>query len=434
MINTRNMVLSNLLDVFEEGRLVHHVIADSLGTEGLTGQDRAFIKKLTQGTVERMLTLDYIINQFSKVSTVKQKPVIRNILRMGVYQIVYMKVPDSAACNEAVKLARKRGFGTLSGFVNGVLRSIARAHEERENFYSLPENTEERLGIVYSCPLWLVNYLIGEYGQAKTEEMLKYFLQDNKTSVRVLKSRISKDELKERLTARGIEVEETGKNSIKLSGYSSLEELEEFKQGFINVQDISSARSIEAIPIDSGISACLDLCAAPGGKTIALADRLKTESPSADIRITACDISEHKLELIRSNIARCGFDNIDTVINDATQFNEEFENAFDIVIADVPCSGLGIIGKKPDVKYNMDPYKQTELKGLQEQILCNAVRYVKPGGYLLFSTCTINRMENEDNAALLNSLGMTTVQMRQQLPGIDGGDGFFYACMKREQK
>ncbi len=414
--------------VLEEHRPSHLVMAGYLDAHrDLPDMDRSFVKRLVIGVVERRITLDHVIDSVSKTKTAGMKPVIRNIILMGVYQLLYMNVPDSAACNESVKLTKKRGLVNLSGFVNGVLRNIARNKEELAGFGNdNSENNTGRMSIRYSMPEWIVRYFLDNYGEEAAIKAFDYYFEPSKTCIRCNASRISPEELFERLTARGICVSRTERaRCMVLRDNPGLGSIPEFTEGLFTVQDMSSVMAGEIADV-AGNEVVLDLCAAPGGKSMNIADRLTTGS------VLACDISEQKVAMIEENIRRCRLNNISTRVNDAAVFVPEFEAAFDIVIADVPCSGLGIIGRKPDIKYNMSPEGQKELVTLQRRILDNAVRYVRPGGQLLFSTCTVNRAENEENVAYIAAKGYDCELQRQLLPGDNGADGFFYSKLIRK--
>ncbi|MCR5684653.1 MAG: methyltransferase domain-containing protein [Lachnospiraceae bacterium] len=466
--NPRRIVLDNLIEITENNKPSHIVISASLDLyDGLSVNDRAFVKRMSIGTLEHKLTLDEIINRFSSVPVVKQKPFIRNVLRFGIYQILFTNISDPAACNEAVILCKKYGLGGLSGFVNGVLRNVARKKTEllsqiQENIEPPPDDEKslsacvKALSFKYSMPEWIVSYFLEHFGFEKTVSSFEYFMKENMTTICCNRSRIEPYVLEQRLKKKTCVVipVEDAPGCMKISGYDSLFTLDEFASGLFWVQDHSSVLA-GSIPDDDTIheylnertrsgslsdgldsQSChddtlrvLDLCAAPGGKTLNMADRFKVCGLRS--HFTACDITERKLKLIRDNIERLRIDNIDVRMNDATVFNPEFEDRFDIVIADVPCSGLGVIGKKPDIKYNMTALKQEELVTLQRGIIENAVRYLHRGGYLVYSTCTVNKHENEDNAAYIKELGFKELLSRQLLPGETGSDGFFYALLKK---
>lgn len=450
MASTRETVLDMLLDINEKGSPSHIVMGTYLArAHELDERDRAFIKKLCQGVVERRITLDRYIGCLSSVPVRKLKPVIRNVLRMGLYQMAYMSVPDSAACNESVKLVKKRGFANLSGFVNAVLRNYARRATELSDLSSIADPAE-RLSVMYSCPEWIVSMWLDTYGYEQVEEMLRYFLTDNMTSIRVNTSLTGVEELTEMLRSAGVNVTpgRYSHRSLRISDYGSLERLESFRAGLFTVQDESSvlAGELAGIGPDDKV---LDICAAPGGKSLNAADLILTAGGHGTV--TSCDVSDGKVALIRDNIDRCGFKNITAVVSDATVRVPEFEGAFDTVIADVPCSGLGIMGKKPDIRYNMTPDRINDLVVLQRAILDNAVAYVRPGGRLVFSTCTVDKAENEDNTRYLTDrYGLRPVSPAglngkagdalsaellkngsvQLLPGIDGTDGFYISVLE----
>ena len=285
------------------------------------------------------------------------------------------------------------------------------------------------MSLRFSMPEWIVRYFCDNYGEEAAERAFGHYFEPSKTFIRCNSSKIAPDELFERLKARGIAAEKTDiERCLKISDYSKLGGIPEFEEGLFTVQDMSSIMAGEIADVRPGMKV-LDLCAAPGGKSLNIADRMMSAENKAPGQgtVTACDISEQKVRLIDENIARCGFQNIVTRVNDATVFVPDFENAFDTVIADVPCSGLGIIGRKPDIKYNMTPEGQKELVALQRSILENAVRYVKQGGRLLFSTCTVNHAENEENVSFIERKGFKCELQKQLLPGDNGADGFFYA-------
>lgn len=416
----RELVLNLLIEINEEGRYYHTVLSSAV--QRLTAQDRAFVVKLCTGCVERKITIDAIINMFSKTKINKMKPVIRNILRMGVYQIVFMdRVPDSAACNEAVKLAKKRGFSGLSGFVNGVLRNVSR---NKEGILDKKEDSTEieRISYKYSISEWLVGFLLENYDNTTVENSFKYFMENKKTAIRCNLSRTTVEELIKELSAEGISTMK-GKyleEALYIDGFDGIQNIEAFKKGKFQIQDESSMLVGRIAGITPG-DYVLDMCAAPGGKSLHCADILsyceKYNPADNKGHIEACDISEYKTELINENIIRSGFNNITAVVADATIYNEELFEKADVVIADIPCSGLGIIGRKPDIKYNMSIEQMKELEKLQKIILKNAAAYVRKGGTLIFSTCTLNPGENVRNVSYIKEeLGLKTESLDEYLP------------------
>ena len=429
-VNDRELILEILLAVTRDGEYSHIALRNVLENyQYLDKSERAFITRVTEGTLERMIELDYIINQFSKTKVNKMKPVIRTIIRSAVYQLKYMdSVPDSAVCNEAVKLAGKRGFSGLKGFVNGVLRNISRNLDNVK--YPDKSDTVKWLSVIYSMPEWIITEWLKNYDREMVEKMLQAFLAERPTTIRCNLSQISREELAEELKKEGVKVRlcDTVDSALFISGYDYLGALESFRTGHFQVQDISSMEVAEwADPKEDEY--IIDVCAAPGGKSLHLADKLAGKG-----HVEARDLTPYKVDLIRDNIARMGIDNIEAVCQDATVYDETSEKKADILIADLPCSGLGVLGKKTDLKYKMNPETQEELVHLQRKILSVVHRYVKSGGKLLYSTCTIHRAENQENAAWFAEQypEFELVRERQFLPGVDDSDGFYIAEFVRK--
>lgn len=418
-INIRACALDIIMEVLENGAYSDKALHKVLDSKVIKDRrDRAFLSKLCEGTVERAITLDYIINCFSSVKTRKMKPVIRNILRMSVYQIFYMgHVTDAAACDEAVKLAVKRGFKGLGGFVNGVLRNIIR----QKDSIKYPS-----LSVKYSMPEWIVERFINGYGKETTEKILEAFLSESRnTSVRCNISKADVSVITEMLKADCIN---TGRGqlfgyALNISGYNRLTELRAFKDGFIQVQDESSMLTAAIAHIKKN-DTIIDICAAPGGKTLHAADLLYGTG-----KVISCDISKSKTNLIRQNVKRAGFNNIEIYENDALVYRQEWKETADIVIADLPCSGLGVTGRKSDIKYRIKPGSIKELAAMQKEMLEIAGRYVKPGGRLVYSTCTITPEENIENLQWVKeNLPFVGESIEECLPEIlkcnTGKDGF----------
>lgn len=428
-VNTRDLVVEILLLVTRDGQYSHIALNQVLGKyQYLDKSDRAFITRVVEGTLERMIELDYITDQFSKVKVKKMKPVIQAIIRSAVYQLKYMdSVPDRAVCSEAVKLAVSRGFGGLRGFVNGVLRSIAR---NLDSVQYPSEGTKEYLSVRYSMPPWILEQWLAWYTPEQVEQMLRNFLEEKPTSIRCNLHQISREDLKRKLAGEGVKAEEVPELpcALLISGYDYLAALPSFQEGDFQVQDISSMLVARRADPKEG-AYVIDVCAAPGGKALHLADMLAGTG-----MVEARDISDYKVELIWDNIRRSGMDNIRAVRWDATVLDEESVEKADIVIADLPCSGLGVLGRKSDLKYRMTPESEAELASLQRKMLSVVWRYVRPGGRLVYSTCTINREENEENAAWFQAEhpDFRLVSEEQLLPGQQAGDGFYIAVFVRK--
>ena len=446
-INERELILGILLEITRDGEYAHIALRNTLSKyQYLEKRERAFITRVVEGTLEHMMEIDYIINQFSKVKVNKMKPVIRTILRSAVYQILYMdSVPNSAVCNEAVKLAAKKGFVNLKGFVNGVLRNIDRNVNDIQ--YPKTDNMVEYLSIKYSMPTWILEKWKKSYDWETIERILQGFLQEKGTIIRCNLNRISKEDLKKKLEAEGVTVTQHPylEYALEISGYDYLGNLESFEDGDFQVQDLSSMLVAEIAAPKEG-DYVIDVCAAPGGKSLHIADKLHGTG-----HVEARDLTDYKVDLIWDNIERSQMKNVEAVRHDALVYDEESKEKADIVIADLPCSGLGVIGKKADIKYKMAEETQRELAKLQKNILQIVHRYVKPGGTLVYSTCTINEEENMENVRwfLQQNPEFESVSVEpllceelkksvkegclQLLPGIHESDGFFIAAFRKNK-
>lgn len=362
-------------------------------------REKAFLKRLAEGTLERLLTLDYVINAYSKTPTNKMKPLIRSLLRLSVYQILYMDtVPDSAACNEAVRLAKKKGFERLSSFVNGVLRTIARNKEEILNSESvfwqeLQKNPVQALSVRYSVPEWMISLWEAQYGKEKTEPMLEGLKNGRPLTIR-LDSRLTEEEKAQEIAA----IEATGVTVQKhqlyadawnLEGCEGIGHLPGFAEGLFYAQDVSSMLAVEAAGISGGMTV-MDLCSAPGGKTTLAARK------AGSGKVICGDVSERKAALILENTDRMKCSNVSVNVWDASVFMEQYKESADVVLLDVPCSGLGVIGRKKEIRYRVTKEDLAALVTLQKKIVDACWQYVKPGGILLYSTCTLDVSENEE--------------------------------------
>ena len=430
-ISVRELVLDILLEVNEKEQYSHLVIRDVLNKyQYLEKQERAFLTRLAEGTIEHMLEMDFIINSFSKVKVNKMKPLIRNLLRMSVYQIKYMdSIPDAAVCNEAVKLARKRGFGQLRGFVNGVLRNIAR---ELSHLQYPDEKLEpvRFLEVTYSVPAWMVEQWIKDFGYEQTKGICESFLKERPITIRTNLTKTTPDELKVKLEAEGVTVERIDKLSyaFEISGYDYLQALDSFVEGLFYVQDISSMMVAE-IAAPEKENYIIDVCAAPGGKSSHLAEKMEGTG-----MVEARDLTEYKVSLIEENIERHGLANMKAVQIDATVYDEASKEKADILICDLPCSGLGVMGKKTDIRYKMTAEKQKDLVQLQRQILDTVHTYVKKGGTMIYSTCTIHKDENAGNVEwfVKKYPEFEVISNEQMFPGGEYHDGFFIAKLVRK--
>ncbi len=430
-VNIRELVLDILMEVNENDQYSHLVIRDVLNKyQYLEKQERAFLTRLCEGTIEHMLEMDFIINSFSKVKVKKMKPLIRNLLRMSVYQLKYMdSIPDAAVCNEAVKLAKKRGFVQLRGFVNGVLRNIARDLSA----LNYPDEKLEPIAfleVTYSLPKWIGKKWVEDYGFEKAKEICESFFEKRPITIRCNTTKCTPQQLVDRLNEEGVSVTAVKDldYAFEISGFDYLNGLDSFNDGWFYVQDVSSMMVTEAAKPQKD-NYIIDVCAAPGGKSSHMAECMEGTG-----MVEARDLTEYKVALIEENILRHGLTNMKAVRQDALIFDEASVNKADILVCDLPCSGLGVMGKKTDIRYKMTEEKQKELVQLQRNILDTVHTYVKPSGTLVYSTCTIHKDENDNNVEwfLKKYPEFTLISKEQMFPGEQFHDGFFVAKFVRK--
>lgn len=359
----------------------------ALKETNLSERDKNFISKLFYGVVERKLTLEYIISVYSSKPLHKLDKSVLNILKMGVYQLIYMdNVPDSAAVNESVTLTKQCGKSSAAGFVNAVLRSFIRDGKR----VTFPEDNVKRMSIEYSCSEGLVRQLCSDYSVEAVQDLLENSVTEHKTYLRVNSLKTSPERLIEELERLGVRAEKCpyAENCISAENLGSVEGSELFKGGLFHVQDLSSQLCCKALSPKAG-ETVLDICSAPGGKAFTFAELMNNTG-----RILACDLHQKRVNLIKSGAERLGTTIIEAICNDAKIFNESFPEA-DKVLCDVPCSGFGVIRSKPELKYtNLEDVKS--LPKVQYEILTTAAKYLKCGGELVYSTCTLSRAENDD--------------------------------------
>jgi len=407
----------------------------------LTKQERAFIKRLTYGTVEHRLYIDYAINQVSKIKVGKMKPAVRQVLRLSVYQLLYMdNIPESAVCNEGVKLIKKRKMYRLTGFVNGVLRQFIRIKDT----LTLPEKSEDLthyLSLKYSFEPVLIKYLLKDYDEETVERILQISNEEAPLTIRVNTSQISIEDLKDLFKDEGI-MYQSGRwleEALQIRGYDQIPKINGFSEGYFQVQDESSML-VGKVGVEAKVRRIIDVCAAPGGKAVHAAELV-----GAAGQVLAFDLSGHKVKLIQENIKRLKLTNIQAAVWDATKIQSSLRGKGDLIIADVPCSGLGIIRKKPDIKWQMTEEKIQILVKIQRKILLAVKEYVNEGGLLIYSTCTLTKAENEENIKwfLKENTDYTLEKIKapyanemtgmvQLLPSSEGPDGFFIAKLRKK--
>ncbi|QHI73172.1 16S rRNA (cytosine(967)-C(5))-methyltransferase RsmB [Aminipila terrae] len=388
----------------------------------------SFVRGLVYGVLENKMLLDHIIGHFITNDIEKLKTSDLVVLRMGIYQLGYMKsVPEYAAVNESVVLAKKFCRGR-EGFINGVLRAYIR----NKHSVKLPDRSIDLikyLSIKYSCSEWIVEMWIDQYGVDTTEEILKNSQGNPGLCIRVNTLKTGKEDLIRRLTERSFEVKESqvcDSGLLVTKGNGILED-QLYKSGLFSVQDESSMKTIEILDPQPG-EMIVDVCAAPGGKTLAAAERMSNRG-----QIIATDIYLRKLALVNKEASRLGVSIVKTWPWDATKVDSELLEKADRVIADVPCSGLGVIRRKPEIKYKKKLSEFNSLPVKQLEILSVASKYVKRGGVLQYSTCTINKQENQNviKEFLRKNKNFSIVEERQFMPHIDLTDGFYVCKMVR---
>lgn len=425
MANPRKVAVSALLKIEKDGAYSNIALSEFLKTEDLKPQDKALVSALVYGVLDRKITLDYVLSQFLKTPVKKTAPFTLEVLRTALYQIMYMdKIPDSAAVNEGVKIIKNSKESRNSGFVNGVLRSILRSE------ITLPMgNSAQEISVRYSCPIWIVKGFIEDYGEENTVKFLEESLKAPPLTIRVNTVLTTTDTVKKELENSKIEFcDGMGKNSLDILSGIDISKNELYLKGYIYAQDLASQKAVELLSPKAG-ERVLDMCAAPGGKTFTMAQMMGNKG-----EIIACDLHPHRTELICKSAKRLGLSIIKTMVADATEYDETL-GKFDCILCDVPCSGLGVLRRKPDIKYN----KENDFNSLQEtqyKILCNAVRYLKKGGRILYSTCTLRKEENEKLVIRFQKEYNDFCKSAEHtfMPHIDGTDGFYAALLESREK
>lgn len=411
----REAALKALVASQKDGAYLNIVLRDILSSMDMDARDNALATTIAFGVMKNRLFIDNIIENLSTIKLRKLSVWIHNILRIGVYCIKFLdRIPVSATVNECVRLARRYGHNASAGFVNALLRKISSCGD----FLPADTSSDEYISIKYSMPDWLVKKWRTEgYG----EEFFSAMNQEPPVTVRL-------NTLKGTSLGQEFKKDILSPYAYTYTGGGSVEHSPLFKNGNIAVQDIASQKAVLALDVKEDMCV-LDLCAAPGGKTGFIAQLMNNTG-----EIVSCDIHSHKIDLIKSNLSRLGVTNTSVMQNDATVFCKDFENRFDRVLADVPCSGLGVLRRKPDIKWTKTEFANELLASIQRSILKNASEYVKKGGKLVYSTCTVNREENEDNVKYFidNFPNFTLLEEKQLLPHTDKTDGFFYAVFERK--
>ncbi len=388
-MNVREQAYRAIMEI-ETKKAYSNLVANKY-SQGMDSRDRGFLRELLYGTIENYIYYEWIISKYSKIKIRKIDPEVKIILKMAIHQIVSLdRIPDSAAVNEAVNLVGKYSNIGAKSFVNGVLRNISR---NKDNIgYPDKSDIVKYLAVRYSYPDWLIRMWIEDYGPDFTEEICIANAGKHFMNIRVNSIKTTREELISMLIKEGydIEVSEYSDHSYRVNNPGGLLDSYIYKDGYIDVQDVSSTLVGDSSGVVPG-EKVLDICSAPGGKTVHLASIMNNEG-----YLEARDVYEHKLRDIEAKAERLGVKIIDTKISDATVFQVEDVEKWDICVADVPCSALGLIRNKPEIKLYRTEDEMKEFPVIQRKILENAAKYIKKGGVIIYSTCTVNRRENID--------------------------------------
>lgn len=433
-MNARTTALSALIACRKQGAWADGVLKEYIARDRLDARDAALTSRLCYGVLQNRMLLDYYVQRLLTGSIKKLQPVVLDILRLGLYQILFLdKIPASAAVNEAVEQAKRYANRSAAGLVNGVLRRAVREADQLQ--------PPADLSIRYSHPKELVELLVDSVGQEQIEPLLQSQNEAPRAVIQVNTLIASDEEVRAGLEEAGVRLEAHPwlNHAWYLSGSGNLEQLPLFRQGAFFIQDPAAKLAVDVIGLQPGMQV-LDGCAAPGGKSFAAAIAMGNRGS-----LTSCDIHPHKMELLKKGAERLNIQILQPQLQDASQFVPQWERKMDVVIADVPCSGLGVIRKKPDIRYK-DLTPLAQLPQVQSRILENLSRYVKPGGILLYSTCTVLRRENEEvvctfldrhndfhteTFSVPEKLSGTNTGMLTLLPNLHDTDGFFICKLRR---
>ena len=414
-MDAREAALLTLNTCERQGGWSDGALKKQLAAAGLDGRDAALATQLCFGVLQNKLLLDFYLGKFSNIPLKRMEGKVVQALRLGAYQMLFLtRIPHSAAVDRSVALTRAHCKNPRApGMVNAILRSLERSLDQLPTIPQ--EDPASYYGTLYSHPAWLVQELLDELG---SEGAAAFFQANNSQppmTAMVNTVRAGAEEVAASLEAQGVEVRPHPwlENCLILSRSGSVEELEAFQRGLFYIQDPASRLAVLASGAAAGMRV-LDCCAAPGGKSFAVGIRMKNQG-----EIISCDLHPHKKTLIQAGARRLGLDLIRPVTADGTEFHPEWADVFDLVLVDAPCSGLGVIRKKPDIRYK-DPEPLADLPQVQEAILENAAGYVKPGGVLMYSTCTILPRENGEIVAAFLKKHPEFVREAFTLPGPAG--------------
>lgn len=431
MTDIRKLVYTSLLACGENGRYANLEADTVIQKNALNDKERSQYTAFFYGVTEKQITLDYQIKKLSKTPLEKLQTKVLVLLRMGFYQLLFMdSVPDHAAVNETVALAKQTVNSGACGYINGMLRSVTKTLKKDGKITLFTPNAEKDicgyLSITYSYPRFLCKLWVNAYGAENAEKIMITQGASKTTTIRINTLKTTRDEYLDRLSELGYAVHfsKNCADGIHIHGNAPITQLPDFENGYFFVQDDSSRLCVEALDAKEG-ETILDACACPGGKSFAVAIKMKNKG-----KIVSCDLHDSKLSLIKSGANRLGIDIINVKQSDSSAFNPEFEEKFDRVLCDVPCSGYGTISKKADLRLK-SAESAKDLPAIQLAIVNNCAKYVKKGGALVYSTCTLNPAENENNvkAFLQSNPEFELVTERTCFPYEAEYDGFYFAKM-----
>lgn len=429
MKNTREKALQIINDVLYKGTFLEESL-EILKNSKIDERDYAFIKEITTGVIRNKTYLDYVIKKNSRVKFNRIHKLILSILEMAVYQMYFLdKVPDYSIVDESVNLAKIYGNKGSISFTNGILRSISKKDKVQVKI----KDSIDNLSTFYSHPRFYTEYFYKNYGEDFTKKLIKANNEKAPFTIRVNSLKTNKEDLVNKLSELGYRVLETSfENALNIDNPNGIIDTDLFKEGYFYVQDLGSIL-VSSFLNPRKYSKVLDLCAAPGGKTTHLSEIMENTG-----EIVACDKSKGKVKIIKENSIRLGCKNISPIINDARVLNEEFIEDFDYVLVDAPCSGTGLYRKKPDIKWNKNIEDIKELSKIQLEILENAKEYLKVNGFLLYSTCSLSKLENEDviHKFLNKNRNFKIIKLRDKeilklFPSVDGSDGFSICLLEK---
>lgn len=431
-MKTARQTAFEILNRIQKDNSYSNLVLDSfLDKSELPQVEKSFASALVYGVIERLITLDYELSLYLKQPLKKLKPQVLTVLRMGAYQLLFMdKVPASAAINESVKLTKNNGVTFASGLVNAVLRKV--------NSNGISEIDD--ISVKYSAPQWLCDLWINDYGVENAVKLLEATFGSVETTIKVNTLKTDVNKLKEILKDEGFEAVESEliKNAMTVSGSGALHKIKAYRDGLFHVQDLASQLCCSALGVTEN-DIVFDICAAPGGKSFTLAQNMNNSG-----KIYSMDLYPQRINLIKNGAERLGITNIEATVNDGEWFNNRLPKA-DKILCDVPCAGLGVIRKKPEIRYK-DPAEVDKLPELQYSILCVSAKYLKTGGTLVYSTCSLNKEENEliIEKFLSEHSNFKTFTVLPELeryaektdyislmPHLHGCDGFFIAGLRK---